>query len=232
MMKLSMILLAAVATIATPLRAADALLAPVDPLSWAVANADWGGQGAAQIDALRKVVNGQVTAHQVTSSYTDPVSRVVKRVKCFDPVNCIMCSNTARDAGKKLRDQVSNSAASAQGSQALAAAAATYAKARADAITEQARWNNARSESTIVETTMVDGQEVTTSKTVTVTNNTDAELAKTQQILAQIQAATQQQNQQQGNLVYTYVGAATGNLQAPQPVVEMYLGQDPLYSQP
>lgn len=229
MIKKMMLLLTAVTTMTAPAFAAgEILLAPVDPLSWAVANGDWGVQGASQIDALRKVVNGQVTAHQLTSSYTDPKTRVVKRIKCADPANCIMCSDAARESGKKLRDQVSNSAGSAQGAASIYTAAATYAQARADAINAQSTWQQARSKSTITETSMVDGQEVTTTKTVTVEDPAAAEVQKTEQVLAQLKAAAQAQAQQQGSLVYTYLGAAVGNLTAPAPAVELYMGEDPL----
>lgn len=224
-----MLIMSVVTTFTAPAFAAETLLAPVDPLSWAVANGDWGGQGASQIDALRKVVNGQVTAHQVNSAYTDPKTRVVKRIKCADAANCVMCSNSAREASKKLREQVSNSAGSAQGTSAIYTAAATYAQARADAINSQSSWNKARSNSsTVIETALVDGVEVTTSKTVTVEDPANAELQKTEQILAQLKTAAQAQTQQQGAIVYTYLGAAVGNLKAPAPAVELYVGQDPL----
>jgi endonuclease/exonuclease/phosphatase (EEP) superfamily protein YafD len=217
----------AVFTAVAPVGAAP-LLAPVDPLAWAVANADWSGTGGTQIDSLRKIVNGQVTAHQVNSAYTDPVNRVVKRIKCADPANCVMCSQAAGDAGQKLRQQISASASSAAGTASMYATLQTYAEARANALSEQARWNSLRKESTVTETVNVDGQDVTTTKTVKVENAADAEIARTAEVMKQLAQNAQLQTQQQGSLVYTYVGAAAQNLKSPEPAVELYAGSDPL----
>lgn len=221
------IIAAVVYAAVTPVQAAP-LLAPVDPLAWAVANADWSGYGGDQIEALRKVVNGQVAAHQVSSSYTDPTERVVKRVKCVDPANCVMCSQSAGDAGQKLRQQISASAGSAAGSSSMYATLATYADARANALSERARWNSLRNENTVSETVNVDGEDVTTTKTVKVENAADAEIARTAEVMKQLAQNLQMQSQQQGSLVHAYIGAAQQNLSSPEPAVELYSGTDPL----
>lgn len=204
------------------------LLAPVDPLAWAVANADWSGHGGGQIESLRKVVNGQVAAHQVNSSYTDPVNRVVKRVKCVDPANCVMCSPGAGDAGQKLREQISASAGAAAGTGSMYATLATYAESRANSLSQQARWNSLRNENRLTETTNVDGEDVVTTKTVKVENSADAEIARTAEIMKQLAQNAQMQAQQQGSLVYTYIEAASQNLKAPEPAIELFAGTDPL----
>lgn len=217
-----------IASLTGPASAVETLLAPVDPLAWAVANANWGTSGGSQIESLRKIVNGQVTAHQVNGSYTDPEQRVVKRIKCSDPANCFMCSQSAREAGKKLRVEVSNSAGSAQGSQGIYAAMSTYAQAKADALNAQARWNNLRNENTITETTMVDGEEVVTTKTVKIENAADAQMQEAAKVMQQVAQSAQLQSQQQGSLVYSYIKAAAGTLNTPQPCTELFVGEDPL----
>lgn len=208
--------------------AAAPVLAPVDPLAYAVANADWGGLGGNQIESLRKIVNGQVTAHQVSNSYTDPVNRVVKRVKCADPANCIMCSAAAGDAAQTLRQQISASASSAAGNASMYGTIATYAEARAKAMSQQAQWNALRNENTITETTNVDGEDVTTTRTVKVENAADQEMARTAEVLQQLAQSAQMQQQQQGSVVHTYMGAAEQSLKKPEPGYEMFAGTDPL----
>src|SRR5690606_13452725 len=141
---------------------------------------------------------------------------------------CVMCSQTAGDAGQKLRQQISASASSAAGTASMYSTLQTYAEARANALSEQARWNSLRKENTITETVNVDGQDVTTTKTVKVENAADAEIARTAEVMKQLAQNAQLQTQQQGSLVYTYVGAAAQNLKSPEPAVELYAGSDPL----
>lgn len=223
-------ILAAAAT-AFAQETAAPILAPVDPLAWAVANADWGHAGGQQVESLRKIVNGQVAAHQVNCSYTDPRSLSVMRVKCFDPANCVVCSKSAGEAGRKLRQEIGNSAASAQTQGSIYNAIATYAQQRATALSEQAKWNELRNENTVTETT-TDGQgeSQTVTKTVKVENAADKEMQRTSQILQQLAANAHTQAQQQGSMVHNYVNAAVETLQKPSTATVVLSGQDPLQS--
>lgn len=211
-----------------PLFAAGPILAPVDPLAWAVANADWGPAGGAQLESLRKVVNGQVAAHQLQGSYVDAEQRVVKRLKCAGANGCVMCSKAVRDSARTLRQQISNTAMGASDSSSMFAAMATYAQAKADALSSQARWNALRNENTMTMTTMVDGQEVVTTQTVKVENAADAEMERVSGLMQQMAQTYGMQAQQQGSTVYNYLGAATESLAKPEPAVEVYIGEDPL----
>lgn len=193
------------------------VLAPVDPLAWAVANSDLGPYGGAQADSLRKIVNGQVAAHQASCSYTDPKTRAVVNVKCYDPANCVVCSKKAGDAGKKLQREISGAASSSAGQASIYQTMASYAQARADALNEQAKWNELRNQQTITETTTVDGETKTVTKDVKVENAADKESRHTAQVMSQLAAAAQVQAQQQGSVTGTYVNAAASALQKPQP---------------
>ena len=205
------------------------VLAPIDPLAWAVANADWGAYTTPQIESLRKIVNGQVAAHQVSCSYTDSKTHSVMRVKCSDPVTCMICSKTSRQNALKLRQEIGNSSANAQAQGGQFAALATYAKARADALNQQAKWNEAKNLITKTETvTGADGETKTEVTTVKTEDALEAEKKKTAQVLQQLSAGAQAQAQQQGSLVGTYVNAAMNTLVTPTSATVMFAGQDPL----
>jgi len=109
------------------------LLAPVDPISWGAANANWGKYQTNHIYKLRAVVNGQIVAHQVNCSFTCGKCRAIMRTKCFDPVNCVMCSNPAMKFARDLRDQISGSIETSQDTQKVLSFAASLKEYRASA---------------------------------------------------------------------------------------------------
>lgn len=208
--------------------AQQALLAPVDPLAWAVSNTDWGGMGGKSLKDLRAVVNGQVIAHEAVASYTDPQTRIVKRLKCFDPANCVMCSKSASEAAKKMRTQLTNSSMSSMGTSANLTALATYYDQQAQAVKDRERLNSLPNDYVMTETSIVDGQEVTTTKTVSFQAPTGTGTAQAEQIAGQVRQYASNQMQSQGTIVYAYISAAAQTLQKPQPAIELNVGVDPL----
>jgi hypothetical protein len=151
------------------------------------------------------------------------------RVKCSDPANCVVCSKSAADAGKKLRDEIGASSANAQSQGSVYAALSTYAASRSAALAEQAKWNDLRNELTVTETTTsTDGETKTVTKTVKTENGADKENQRVAQVMQQLGQAAQVQAQQQGSMVSTYVNAAAGALQKPGPATVLFAGQDPL----
>lgn len=205
------------------------VLAPVDPFAWAVANADWGSYKNSQVDSLRKIVNGQVTAHQANATYTDPNTGSLLSVKCYDPTNCVVCSRGAMESAKQLRQQVGGSI-SVSGETATAfSVLATYQKRQADALNEQAKWNELRNQYTVTEeTTTGEGETITTTKSVKVTNAADEEAKRLAQIQQAASQLSMQQGQQHGMAIYSYGNAAAACLREPQPSILMYAGSDPL----
>lgn len=211
--------------------AQQVLLAPVDPLAWAVANTDWGGMGGQSLKDLRAVVNGQVIAHQAAASYTDPQTRIVKRLKCFDPANCIMCSESARAAAKTMRTQLTNSSMASMGNSANLTALATYYDQQAQAAKDRERLNSLPNDYVMTETSIVDGQEVTTTKTVSFKAPTGTGTAQAEQIASQVRQYAANQVQGQGAVVYAYISAAVQTLQKPRAAIELNVGVDPLTQQ-
>jgi len=208
--------------------AAEVLLAPVDPLAWAVANTDWGPFGGAQLKKLREVVNGQVIAHEANASYTDPETRIVKRLKCFDPANCVMCSPAAMEYGRKMRGQLSATSVADQANAANLAALATYYDQQVKAAKDRERLNAEKGDYIVTTTRMEDGREVTTTSTVTFQNPGNAGAQRAQQLATQMRQSAQMQSQQQGGSIYAYITAALETLQKPQPAIELNVGRDPL----
>ncbi len=205
------------------------LLAPIDPFAWAAANTDWRGQGNGQVDSLKKIVNGQVAAHQIHSSYTCAKCRSVMRVKCSDPSNCVMCSQAAGDTGKKLRAQLNNSVSSASDMGSVYAMMATMQEHEAARLEAQAKWNELQNEYTVEEeVTTADGVTEKTTKKVKVTNAADTERKNQAAALQALAAGAQQQGQAQGMMIYSYMSAAAGALTKPAPSTALYAGEDPL----
>lgn len=213
---------------ATSAFAAGIMLAPVDPLAFAVASNDWGPYGGPQLQNLRKVVNGQVLAHQTGSSYTDPETHVIKRTKCFDPSNCVMCSPQAMDYGKKMLGQLKASSGAGQATGTNMAALATYYDQQARAMKDRELLAASNAEFVVTETSIVDGQEVTTTKTVTLENTGSKGVERAKAFAQQLKNQAAQQQAQQGVTVYSYITAATETLQTPKPAIEMYVSNDPL----
>ncbi len=204
------------------------LLAPVDPLAYAVASANWGNMGGGQLESLRKVVMGQVRAHEANSARTDPATGIVQRVKCFDPANCVMCSPEVLEYGRRMRDQLSASSGAAQGNAANLSALATYYEQQAEAERERERLNAAANNFMVIERTVVDGQEVVTTKTVTF-EGTNGGPSRAQRLANEMrQQSYSQQGQNQAMMVYGYIRAASDTLQRPRPAILLNLGSDPL----
>jgi hypothetical protein len=218
----------AILSAAMTANAQQALLAPVDPLAWAVANTDWGAYGGEQLKNLRQVVNGQVIAHEASASYTDPQTRVVKRLKCFDPSNCVMCSPSAMKYARTMRDQMSGKSEAIQGNVSNLAALATYYDQQAQAAKDRERLNATANDYVMTETNIVDGQEVTTTKTVTFENPGTEGTARAQQLANQMRQYSANQAGMEGAQVYAYITAAQQTLQKPKPAIELNVGRDPL----
>lgn len=199
------------------------LLAPVDPLAWAVVNTDWGPFGAAQLKNLREVVNGQVRNHEINNSRTDFNTGVVQRLRCFDPANCVMCSPDVMKYARRMQDQLRASSGAIQGNSSNLAALATYYEQQAAAEKERERLNADRSYM-MTEVQNVDGRDVVTTKTVTFSTPGNGGPAHAQQLANQLRGQLAQQNQQQGMAFYAYIKAAEETIRKPKPAIVLNLG--------
>jgi len=211
------------------------LLAPVDPIAWGTVNADWGSYASGgQMDSLRKVVNGQLTAHQANCSFICSHCRSIMRVKCFDPSNCVVCSADAAKFGKSVRDGInatnSNSQA-AQASLSISAAAQAFLARQ-----EEIRANMSIASKSYTETTTevgLEGEDRGEMKVRhSIVSEADSERlkrAEAYRTAAQnLQMAASGQSQTGGNFFSTAYNDVVSKLKAPEPSTVLYSGSDPL----
>ena len=80
----------------------------------------------------------------------------------------------------------------------------------------------------MTETAIVDGQEVTTTRTVTFDTPSGEGTGRAQQLANQMRQYASGQVDTQGAMVYGYITAATQTLKSPQPAIELNVVRDPL----
>lgn len=204
------------------------MLAPVDPLAWAVVNTDWGHFGAAQLKSLREVINGQVRNHEINNSRTDFSTGIVQRLKCFDPANCVMCSPDVMRYAKTMQSQLRAASGALQGNASSLSALATYYEQQTKAEKTREQLNADNRSYVITEVQNVDGRDVVTTKTVTFATPSNEGPARAQQLANQLRRQLAQQNQQQGLAFYAYIKAAEETIKSPRPAIVLNLSSDPL----